>query len=104
MVLGPDKILIPIVFILFLLLLIKILRTKKTLNQAVSFITITFIILVGYLTLVIFINEYKKEDVGVSIIHETHNENNVIEKETPDIYHIILDGYARNDVLKVQGM
>ena len=100
MILGPDKILIPIIFALFLLLFIKLLKAKKTFNQAVSFITITFAILVGYLALVIFINEYKKEELDVSVINETHNENNVIEKETPDIYHIILDGYARNDVLK----
>jgi len=99
MVLGPDKILLPIVFLMGGFFVYKTLRTKSDLSGLMSFINIVFFLLFLTSVATIFINEIKKNrgDGDFAKVELGRQESSV---ETPDVYHIILDGYARNDILK----
>ncbi len=98
-VLGPDKVLLPVIFVLFVLLAFKILRSKMLFSKVVSFLIISLVVLVGYLSVAIVANESRKiKNEG------KQTENQVLttesKKDGPDIYYIVLDGYARNDILQ----
>jgi hypothetical protein len=95
-VLGPDKILLPVVFGLTTFLVFKILRSKKSFSKTVSFLTISLLVLVGYLGVAIAGVESKKNNNEVV---EKEQSRMVENKDAPDVYYIILDGYARQDVL-----
>lgn len=99
-VLGPDKILLPIITVLFVFICFKIFKSTKTLNQIIGFLTVFLLVLVGYLTLAIAKNEsQKKENLVVRQTSlQTGNQNSEITR--PDIYYIVLDGYAREDILR----
>jgi len=97
-IIGPDKILLPIIFILISFLIYKILKRKKDLSKLIFYVNVIVGLLVINSGVAIFVNEIKKDKrIDSAIKIETENENF---EETPDIYHIILDGYARNDVLE----
>jgi len=99
LVLGPDKILLPIIASVFIFLSFRILGSKKDFNQTISFINVSLLVIVGYLSLSIAQKEYQK---GTSLkILPSQSQGKTLESQiTPDIYYIILDGYARQDVLK----
>jgi len=99
MILGPDKVLLPIVFLLVGFLVYKILKTKKDLSQVIVFINMVGFLLFLNSVVVIGVNEVKKNK-GEEISYEVElgRQENFV--DAPDVYHIILDGYARNDVLK----
>jgi len=99
MVLGPDKVLLPIIFGLVTFLVFKILRSKKSFFKVVSFLAISLIVLVGYLSIAIVGGESRKaKNEGVK--KESQAQPVESGKDSPDIYYIILDGYARGDVLQ----
>jgi hypothetical protein len=97
MVLGPDKILLPIIFLLGAFFVYKTLKSKKGLSGAIKFINIVGILLVLNLGVRILINEVKKNKGEANMLRMETGEGSF--EEGPDVYHIILDGYARNDVL-----
>lgn len=98
-VIGPDKVLLPAVFVLVLILIYKIFKTKKNLTQIITFINVVFILLCLNLLVKIFKIEFQKyKNLDNDAIIELKQEKHLA--ELPDVYHIILDGYARNDVLK----
>ncbi len=99
MVLGPDKVLLPIIFGLIFIFVFKILRSKKTFLKEVSFLNLSLAILVGYLSLAIITGEYKKKDENQVASNESGSDVVDALEDTPDIYYIVLDGYAREDVL-----
>jgi len=98
-VLGPDKILFPVLFVLITFMVYKTLKSKKQLNQVISTLNLCLLLLIGYQIFTIANWEHKKiksEKTTESITQNQEAKN----KNTPDIYHIILDGYARNDILE----
>ena len=98
-VLGPDKILLPIITVLFILINIKILKTARKLEQVIIFLNVSLFVLTGALGITIARTEYYKK--SASEIKSTLPQNQIINRqlELPDIYYIILDGYARQDIL-----
>lgn len=98
-VLGPHKILLPLVFLLVVLFVYKTLKTKNNLSGIMAFLNIVLSLLCLNSAVMISVNEIKKNkgEEGLSEIEWERQENLT---ETPDVYHIILDGYARNDILK----
>lgn len=99
MILGPDKVLLPVIFMLIAFLIIKILRSKKSFSKLISFLTISLVVLVGYLSIAIVGSESRK---GKSEIVPGKGISGEVAsgKVSPDIYYIILDGYARQDILQ----
>ncbi len=97
-VLGPDKIMIPMILVLFPLFVYKTLKSTRNLKPYIKFLNITLILLITYLGIKIIVSEkYTPQystttSKGALNTQTTHN--------TPDIYFIILDGYARSDVLE----
>ncbi|MFH1561218.1 MAG: sulfatase-like hydrolase/transferase [Patescibacteria group bacterium] len=100
MVLGPDKILLPIVLALFVFPVIKILRSTKTLTKTIAFASVSLLVLITYQILAIAKTEYQKKGNQLTQPDQLQGENQIARQNTPDIYYIILDGYARQDVLK----
>ncbi|MFC1710113.1 hypothetical protein ACFL0F_00425 [Patescibacteria group bacterium] len=97
-VIGPDKIMLPLIFILFIFLVIKVIRSSRRYNQLIKFINISLIILITYYGIVIVNNEYRKRNIKSTPTPQAQNTLTTNEN-TPDIYHIVLDGYARQDIL-----
>ena len=98
-VIGPDKVMLPTVFLLFIFIFYKTLKTKKDLSQPIFFIKITLFLLCLNSLIPIVKTEVQRSKV----------ENNTIKVgikqvdmsvDYPDVYHIILDGYAGNNTLK----
>lgn len=98
-VIGPDKLLLPIIMFLFLFISYKILIRKKPLNQIRSFINFSLLILIGYSLISIAKIEFDKKEATSQNSSEQSGTISAT-SNTPDIYYIILDGYAREDVLK----
>ena len=98
MVLGPDKLLLPIISILFLLISYKILIGKKSFLQIRSIINFSLLILIGYSIISIAQIEIDKKGTVYQNLPE-QSDNFSTSSNAPDIYYIILDGYAREDVL-----
>lgn len=99
-VFGPDKIFLPILFCLFIFLTIKIYITKKPLIKVITFLNIVLLVLVGYLTTAIAKNEWQKKSANSTQLTQTQVGYTYTSGNTPDIYYLILDGYAREDVLQ----
>jgi len=99
-VLGPDKILLPIIFGLFIVLSVRILKSTKALTSAITFLNVSLLVLVGYLSIAIIKTEYQKKDDTLIQPAQLQDESPVIQENSPDIYYIILDGYARQDILQ----
>jgi hypothetical protein len=96
MVLGPDKIVIPLLAILIPFLIYKTVKSKNDFNLTMKYITFSLTILTLFLTFQIVLDERntKKAETSTQLENEVEQISN-----TPDIYYIILDGYARSDVL-----
>jgi len=98
-----HKILLPIFFILFIAGIIYFIKTKRTLDNATKIVNgIGFVIII---ISVINIGVYLIDTEQVGIVNEIDNEqlvgNGLYEYEKyPDIYYIILDGYAGSESLK----
>ncbi|MBU1126818.1 LTA synthase family protein, partial [Patescibacteria group bacterium] len=99
-VLGPDKILLPIIFGLFIVFSAKILKSAKTLTKTITFLNVSLLVLVSYLSIAIIKTEYQKRSSALTKLSQLQNENSITQENTPDIYYIILDGYAREDILE----
>lgn len=100
LVLGPDKILLPVVFLIFGLLIFKIFKTKGSLDQIIFFLKVTLVFLCSFSIISIIKNEWQEGKSNSETINQQLKITDINQKETPDIYYIILDGYARQDVLK----
>ncbi|MBU1126880.1 hypothetical protein KKF11_00870, partial [Patescibacteria group bacterium] len=99
-VLGPDKILLPIIFGLFIIFSAKVLKSAKPLIRIIVFLNVSLLFLVSYLSIAIIKTEYQKKDSTLTQPTQLQNKNLIAQKNTPDIYYIILDGYAREDILQ----
>ena len=99
MVLGPDKLLLPVIFFLFLLISYKILIRKKPFIQIKTIINFSLLILIGFSIISIAKIEFDRRGTTDQNLSEQSN-NISTSSNAPDIYYIILDGYAREDVLK----
>ncbi|MFH1289279.1 MAG: sulfatase-like hydrolase/transferase, partial [Patescibacteria group bacterium] len=99
-VLGPDKILLPIIFGLFIIFSAKVLKSAKPLIRIIVFLNVSLLFLVSYLSIAIIKTEYQKKDSTLTQPTQLQNENQITQENTPDIYYIILDGYAREDILQ----
>ena len=93
-----DKILIIILSVLIILLIIKLIRTKKSLDKLTSILNVIALILIviqiGKGGMVIYKRPtLQRIDQQTQIL--------ITDKiQTPNIYYIITDAYARSDVLK----
>ncbi len=100
LVLGPDKFLFPLALVSIFLLTIKIIRSQKNFSALLTSINLTLGLLVSWLVLVVIITN-RSYLAQLNILQSVLTENRQTSpKDTPDIYHIILDGYARADVLE----
>lgn len=102
-VLGPDKILLPLIFLFYLFLTFKILKVKsdKNLTNIINFLNFSLIFIVCYLAISILkVESSRKEIFPTWFKKERYKYLKMQEKESPDIYYIVLDGYARQDILK----
>ena len=97
-VLGPDKIMIPMILVLFPLFVYKTLKSTRNLKPYIKFLNITLILLITYLGIKIIVSE--KYTPQYSTTASKSALNTQTKHDTPDIYYIILDGYARSDVLQ----
>jgi hypothetical protein len=100
MVLGPDKVLLPIVFGSFIWIGVKILRSAKDLTRVLSFLKTLLLILVFYQGVLIVKTERQRRVGLVDQKEGVEKEALMAEGNWPDVYYIVLDGYAREDVLR----
>jgi hypothetical protein len=98
-VLGPDKIFIPLVFLGSLFLIYKILKSKTDFTRAISYINIVLLILTGYSSIFIVKSELQKPRFKSASFLSDQSQTLNSGTDTPDIYYIILDGFARQDIL-----
>jgi hypothetical protein len=103
-VIGPNKVLFPILGILFFLSTYFCIKTRRNLHNLTNLLNIAAASLV--VISLINIGTYKLK-TGVAWQDNKSTENiktNLVNLEKPamlpDIYYIILDGYARADILK----
>jgi len=99
LVLGPDKVLLPIVILLASFCVFKIVRTKTDFSREIKVLSLTLAVLVVYLTGSIFVRERRRNKSDTIALGQEQKQTGGKE-ETPDIYYIVLDGYAREDILK----
>lgn len=99
-ILGPDKILLPIIFGLFGLFAFKVIKSPSAFSKTISFLNIILLILVGYLAITIVKKEQEKKKNDQTELAQFQENNLTALENTPDIYYIILDGYAREDILE----
>lgn len=98
-IIGPDKILFPLILWLFILITFKVLKSPRSFEKSVSFINFSLLLVIFYLIIIITKTEIlahrnKQGYIQFSDITKTNL------NQTPDIYYIVLDGYAREDILK----
>jgi len=99
-ILGPDKILLPTVTLLLIFLVFKIFRSTKDFGQAISFINLSLLFIISSLIFSIAKKEYQKGNNLLILSSQSPSKTQKEQKTTPDIYYIVLDGYARQDILK----
>ncbi|MBL7078587.1 hypothetical protein ISS42_02940 [Candidatus Shapirobacteria bacterium] len=99
-VLGPDKVLLPLIFGLFIILSAKILKSENKLTGTAAFLKVSLLVLVACLSMVIIKTEYQKKDNALVRPIKTEDEGLIVRENAPDIYYLILDGYARQDILQ----
>ena len=98
-VLGPDKILLPLVLFAYLIFVLKLFKSKSGLSKILTTLAFVGLLLTLYPSIVIAHNQYKLAKLQSFSIQSIQPKIKIT-AERPDVYHIILDGYARNDVLK----
>ena len=99
-ILGPDKIFIPVLLLLCAFVVYRIIRTKNSLDRVISFLNISLLFIVVCILAVIIYKEGQKNNPAFVYLNSARNNSIVRQVNTPDIYYIILDGYARQDTLK----
>lgn len=99
-ILGPDKILLPTITLVFVFLSFRVLKSAKNFHQTISFINVSLLVIVSYLSFSIVKKEYQKGTSLLTLSPQSPGKTQEEQKITPDIYYIILDGYARQDILK----
>jgi len=94
LVIGPDKVLMPLVFLMTIFFAAWLLKTRSSLAGINRFVNITLILLVSFQVLLILPREsrLRKQEAGA------HGDQTLV--DAPDIYFIILDAYARGDTLE----
>ena len=100
-VVGPHKILLPLILIFFPVLLIKLKKSKSGFLDLHHFLHITSSLLLVFQLFTVIKYEVTLPS-AVSNIKDSQNQ--AIQKssgmDSPDIYYLILDGYAGDEVLK----
>ncbi len=96
---GPHKILIPLMIIVLTAVAIKLKKSSQSRIKVNHFLNI------ASLTLILFqvISIYSNETTVKQQLNSTENESSLRISEqsvSPDIYYIILDAYARSDTLE----
>ena len=102
MTIGRHRYFLPIwssAFVVFTILLIKV---KKPLGHIIKFLNYIFSLLVIFILISIFISIYSffTSSSSQNINDLTFEKNVPVIKNKPDIYYIILDGYASQNTLK----
>ncbi|MFZ2152764.1 MAG: hypothetical protein WAV41_01770 [Microgenomates group bacterium] len=98
LVIGPDKILLPLIFILFIFFSAKVIKSTQNFSPVINFLNIfLFILCLSPLYTIITIEAHRKNS-QLSISSPATLSSSQL-SNLPDVYHIILDGYARNDIL-----
>ena len=98
LVIGPDKILLPLIIFMLTIGIFKILKSKLDFSQLILYINLALGVLIAYLA-ISSSNVHRQTATG-EISDDTQQLNQAGVLDSPDIYHIILDGYAREDVLR----
>jgi hypothetical protein len=96
-VIGPDKVLLPAVFLLLAVISYKLLKSKLNLKPLIGYINLALGVLVIFLLASNFAQLKASLQPTTSRFEQNQEATNL---DTPDIYHIILDGYAREDILR----
>jgi len=95
-----DLFLIVLWINIIVLIALLILKTKKNLLSLNGYLNIVAIFLIFLPLINIGIYEYNSKKILESLKAENHSFIINSNEELPDIYYIIFDGYAREDVLK----
>lgn len=101
-VLGKNKMVLPIIFIVLLFLTIKILLTKKSLIPILNIITVGLLCIITFNSAkIIYYHLFIKSETGSTNIIEFESDDlKTSDPEQPDIYYLIFDAHANNKVLK----
>ncbi len=94
-VLGPDKFLFPVWIILLVVGTVLIIKSHKSLEKWNGFLTIfiTGLVVIQIINILPAVSKFSSPKTKPG---QSQNQKS----DTPDIYFIILDGYAREDILK----
>lgn len=100
LVIGPHKILLPLVILITGFVFFKLFRSKSELFDLNKLLNIVFLMLLVSQVILIFNREKKIMRKSNSVdLEEKINEKD-LNANTPDVYYIILDAYARADILE----
>ena len=96
---GPIKIATVMWLLLFILLPVRIIKTSRNLEALNVFMGATSVILIALTLFNVIL--YKVQTGGALVNVNTKNNASTMQdsRDWPDIIYIILDGYARDDVL-----
>lgn len=101
---GPRTLFSLIWGILFIIGICSIMKADKSPPNLTTFLNLFSAFLVLFVLLTIGLRQSKKgfvfSDIQAGKEISTHNMNSKERENLPNIYYIILDGYARSDVLK----
>lgn len=104
---GTDKFLLPIFVLIFLFGTYLLIKTRRTIQSPTNIINIISIVLVTVSLVNIGLYEFKTDRVSKSVEGDTNKigsgsaQINLKKPDTPpDIYYLIFDRYANNNVLK----
>lgn len=99
-ILGPDKILIPLVFVLCLFLTRVIIKSRTSMAGVNLFLTVTLSLLISFSVFSVVSIENQKNHADLTNSNPTQTQLiSASSSDLPDIYYIILDGYASGDTL-----
>lgn len=96
-VLGPDKVLLPALLLALMLVFLKVITSQKSYRRAIGFLNVSLLVITVFLGVTVAQKESLKRIGQENVTIQADSES--IDHPAPDIYYIILDGYARQDVL-----
>ena len=96
-VIGPDKVLLPLLALIYFFFLVSMIKSKRPLNRLVVHLSLILLVLVTYLSVSILFFQPK---TSLSDTQTPTSSSVATQTDAPDIYYIVLDGFAREDVLK----
>jgi hypothetical protein len=99
---GHHKVLLPVFGIILLLVIIGIIRTHHDLRHLIGYFNLIFLVLILYsaipVSFVMINNEINNKKHKDELLE--FDKNLPLNEQKPDVYFIVLDMYARQDVLK----